>query len=89
MSKINFLQYCQPHDIVLRLARSKRHWFHGKPKIYLKPFNKRFSSLEFDFGDQKIVYRIYLKDREAILDSAHYAIENFTEIYKNYKNYDR
>lgn len=80
MVMMNFPTYCQPHDIARRFLYAKPYWFHGNPKVKLVGENRSFGRLHFDFGDKQLVYRIWIKDREAILDSAHMAVMNFTEL---------
>lgn len=77
---MNYLNYCHPTDIARRIFRRKRHWFHGKPKIKISGNTNAFGKLEFDFGDQKLIYNIWIKDRELILDAAHMAVENFSSL---------
>lgn len=78
---MKFLSYCTPDDIVRRISKRKKYWFHGKPKIQLLQNNNKFGSLVFDFGDEKISYSILVKDKKAILDAAHIAIDNFKDFF--------
>ena len=72
--------FITPRDIVRRLFRRHRFWFHGKPEITLTGDPGGFGSLTFDFGDQVVEYKIYIHDRDVILDASHMAIENFNSI---------
>ena len=77
---MKFLNYCNPHDVATRLYFQKRFWYHGEPKITLVGEVGSFGKLNFDFGDSVVSMRIYIKDRELILDAAHYAVMNFQDI---------
>lgn len=76
------LSYCTPLDIAERLSYRKPYWLHGKPKIRLTGKTK-FGNLIFDFGDEKISYKIFIKNREAILDAAYLAVDNFEKLLNN------
>lgn len=71
------LAYIQPQDIVQRISRRKPYWFHGNPKIKLIGNDGQFGTLEFDFIDMVLQFRIFIKNRSKILDVAHHAIMNF------------
>jgi len=77
---MKFLNYCNPHDVACRLYFQKRFWFHGKPTISLEGEVGTFGNLKFDFIDQIVSMKIYIKDRELILDAAHYAVMDFQRI---------
>ena len=72
--------FIDPRDIAYRLFRRHRFWYHGKPKIVLEGEDNKFGKLKFDFGDEVVEYKIYICDRDAILDAAHMAVENFSEL---------
>lgn len=74
-----------PVDIVSRILRRKRHWFHGSPTVTLIGEDNSFGELQFDFGDEVIKYKIYIKDRKKILDVAVMSTgyENFLEVAKS------
>lgn len=76
------MNYAKPIDIAMRLHRHKRHWFHGNPKISLEGQPNSFGVLIFDFGDEVVKQRIYIRDREAILDSASLAVLDFIKLCK-------
>jgi hypothetical protein len=77
---MKYLNYCNPHDIAVRLYFKKRFWYHGIPKIYLDGEVGTFGKLNFDFIDSVVSMTIYIKDRELILDAAHYAVMDFQHI---------
>lgn len=68
-------------DIVERLGRRKKFWLHGKPKIVLEGHDRSFGVLTFDFGDVVVSYRIFIGDRNFILETAQFAIDNFGQLY--------
>jgi hypothetical protein len=72
--------YVIADDIVERLSYRKPYWHHGKPQILLFGDEATFGWLEFDFQDVVVVYNVYIKDKDAILNAAMEAIENFTQI---------
>ncbi len=72
--------FITPTDVAQRLYRRHRFWFNGKPIISLEGKEKEFGRLKFDFGDQIVEYRIYIHDREKILNASHFAIENMCQI---------
>lgn len=72
--------FIQPIDVARRLLFRKRFWHHGKPTIALTGEEGGFGKLAFDFGDEVVEFTIFVKDREAILDAAHMAVENFNEL---------
>lgn len=72
--------YLTPLDIASRLHYRKRHWFHGEPKVKLEGESKQFGILEFDFGDEKVRYNIYIRNRDDVLDAAAFAIANFSQL---------
>ena len=76
------LNYCQPEDIAQRLLRRKPIWFHGKPSLSLEGDKNTFGKLKFDFGDEIVVYNIWIADRGHILDAATVAIWNFQKYAK-------
>lgn len=71
------LNYIQPIDVALRLSRVHPNWYHGIPDIILTGETGKFGDLKFDFQDSIIEYRIFIRDREKILDAAHLAVINF------------
>jgi hypothetical protein len=73
----HFSNYVLPEDIIRRLYRSKRYWRNGPPKIILEGIEGHFGRLIFDFSDEQVVYRLYIKDRYDILDAAKFAADNF------------
>lgn len=72
-----FLNYCKPRDIVNRLFMTKRHWFHGLPKIKITGNNKSFGVLIFDFTDELVEFKIWIKDRQKIINAAYLAVKDF------------
>lgn len=72
--------YITPIDVVDRLLCKKRHWFHGDPTIKLIGEQASFGVLRFDFGDEIVEQRVWIKDRNQILDAAHLAIKNFAKL---------
>ncbi len=74
------LTYIQPEDIARRLVRAKPFWFHGAPKIHLLGDVKTFGDLSFNFGDQVVTYRVYIKDYWKIMKVAAIAVGNFAEL---------
>lgn len=80
--------FITPKDVALRLLRRHPHWFHGEPAITLEGNRRSFGWLTFDFGDEKVQYRIYIHDEKTILDAAAMAVKNFDqyvdEIFRNY-----
>ena len=72
--------FIQPEDIVYRLRRRKRHWFHGKPTILVRGEEYSFGVLEFNFSDSIESFGIWIINKSKILDVANEAIENFDEI---------
>lgn len=80
---MTYLNYCNHRDVAFRLFSKKRHWFHGIPKVALKGNSGSFGHLVFDFGDEIVSMKIYIKDKEPILDAAFYAVMKFSEIINN------
>lgn len=77
---MRFLNYCNPHDVAIRLFFRKRFWFHGNPKITLNGDVGSFGKLNFDFGDEVIAMNIYIKEIDPILDAATFAVMDFQNI---------
>ena len=76
----------EPLDIVQRLCRSKPFWFDGPPKISLTGKSRKFGKLQFEFSDEIIQYKIWIKDRQHILEVATDAVDNFTKYAKMLKH---
>jgi hypothetical protein len=74
------MSFIEPQDVVERLMRRKPHWFHGRPKIELSGNPGEFGVLRFDFIDKVVEYRIFIADRQVILDAAEMGILNFSRI---------
>jgi hypothetical protein len=74
------VNYATEEDIALRLLDKKPHWLHGSPVAYLHGENREFGKLSFDFGDEIVEFRIFIKDRETIIESADLAVANFNKI---------
>lgn len=72
----------EPSDIVWRLCRSKPFWVDGPPQVRLLGEPRQFGKLQFEFSDEIIQYKIWIKDRKLILDVAVDAINNFGEYAK-------
>jgi hypothetical protein len=71
-------------DVVARLLRRHPFWFHGEPKVELKGEERTFGVLSFDFGDELVSYRIYIYNRDVILDAAWMAVKNFCQLSQEY-----
>ncbi len=78
-SSMKFLPYFLPEDLAVRIYRRKPHWFHGNPIVKLYG-EGGFGELTLDFGDVMLEYRVYIKDRQKILDTIDYTILNFDKI---------
>lgn len=76
------LIYCQPRDIVERLLRRKRIWFHGNPYISLSGKQGKMGILRFDFIDEVVEFGIYLKDKDQIQQAARRAVMLFKQYAK-------
>jgi len=74
------LNYITPIDVAQRLYKQKRFWFHGSPKIKLVGETGSFGKLLFDFGDEVVEQKLYIKDKDLILAAAHMAVQDFVEL---------
>lgn len=72
-----FNNYCQPEDIVDRIVRTKTYDFPHRPNIILAGNNGEFGTLYIDLHYRTLQWRIYIRDREKILNAARLAIDNF------------
>lgn len=70
----------QPSDIAERLYFRKRHWFHGEPKIKVLGNEGKFGKLQFDFGDEKVEFNVYLKSKDRLMATAQMAVRNFENL---------
>lgn len=48
-------------------------------RTFLLGDDKTFGKLLFDFGDETVIFNIYIMDRDKILDAAHVAIAHFSD----------
>jgi len=76
----SFLSYVEPLDIAKRLYRRKRLWYHGNPTFKLVGELGKFGHISFDFIDEIITYKIYIKDKQKILNACMVAIGNFNSL---------
>lgn len=79
----------QPIDIIRRLIRRKRFWFNGNPTIALEGNENSFGTLSFDFKDEVLSYKIYIKDRDHILNCANEAIVNAQKLIRDSGMFDQ
>jgi len=70
----------QPEDFLNRLIRRKPYWFHGNPTVQLFGEEKQFGEIAFYFPDEKVVFRLYINNKEEILKIANEAILNQKEL---------
>lgn len=77
------LNYCTPEDIAEKILLKKSDWPYGIPFIELIGNTGEFGTLKFSFGDEIVRFKIFIKDREAILDAAHIAVHNFSTLIRN------
>lgn len=83
------MTYITPEDITARLLRRHPFWFHGEPKIELIGEEHTFGILKFDFEDEIVSYRIYIRDRNEILAAAQSFVENYLQLSsQHYDLYD-
>lgn len=79
-----FNGFISPQDVVVRLLRRHRIWFHGEPTVALDGEEGSFGTLKFDFGDEVVEYKIYIHNRDIILDAVWIAIKNFSQMADEY-----
>ena len=72
--------FVNAEDIALRLYRKSPHWFKGEPVVVLDGETGSFGFLRFQFPDEIISFRIYIKDKVEILGLAQIAVDEFSEI---------
>ena len=63
-----------PQDIIDRITRRKPYWLQGPPKISLFGKAHEFGTLEFDFTDEIVSYKVYIADHQKLLAVAEEAI---------------
>lgn len=72
------MKFVNSEDIAVRLYRHKRHWFNGMPSVVVKGVSGSFGTLNFDFGDEVVSFRIYIMgDFEQYKRLAEIAVLNF------------
>ena len=76
--------FITPQDVFDRLFRSHRIWFHGEPTVTLDGEKGSFGMLKFDFGDEVVEYKVYIHNRDIILDAAWMAVKNFSQMANEY-----
>lgn len=84
------LNYCKPFDIVDRLVHRHPHWPSGPPSVEIEGEPNTFGKLLFNFSDSNdpdatldfVIYDIYLRDKNQILEAAKEAISRFAELAK-------
>lgn len=79
---MDYLNYIHPKDIAYRIIRRGHMIWSRIPTIVLNGAEGEFGTLSLDFGNDEgeEEWRVYIKDRQKILDTVNYTIENFSDI---------